>query len=396
MLRSFSESRQPENRRKVAVLRGMRLRHFDSPKTFPGQSCGQRGEGCRQAGEGRQGTCASLALPLIRPFGSPSPRERGEGRRRLKLVLPGRVGAGARNRHRGGFGAKLERLRIAASERLATASLDSAPCSCSEARMPALNVSPAPTVSTTRHRPRRHRHRVVASNSRSRPCCRRVTTMSFGPRSSHRAITSSAAPASPNQFRSSSDSLTMSAIAIMRWMRPRCFSRSGMKSGRMLGSSIVTRVPVLAPHQRLVGRAARLGDEADRAEQHGVDIASERRKVGVGEHPPGRALVVEDIARVPVDEMHEGKRGRPRRKHAHSATRHCCRRAMPRSCCAEQVGRQAGEELDRHAEPSERDRRVEHRAARIGREGRLVLGRRARQHVDQRFAAADDHDPARG
>ena len=36
------------------------------------------GRGCRQAGEGQRAS-SSVALPLIRPFGAPSPRERGEG-----------------------------------------------------------------------------------------------------------------------------------------------------------------------------------------------------------------------------------------------------------------------------------------------------------------------------
>ena len=37
------------------------------------------------------------------------------------------------------------------------------------------------------------------------------------------------------------DKIVDAAIAIMRWMRARCFPRSGMKAGRMLGSSMVTR-----------------------------------------------------------------------------------------------------------------------------------------------------------
>ena len=75
---------------------------------------------------------------------------------------------------------------------------------------------------------------------------------------------------------------------------------------------------------------------------------------------------------------------------SHSASRPCCRRAVG-ELLAEQIGGHAGEELDRHAEPAERDRRVEHCAADIGREGRLCRPRSARQHVDQRLAAADDH-----
>jgi hypothetical protein len=42
---SLSESRQPEGRRKNPVSRGMRLRHFDSQQTFPGQPC-HKGERC--------------------------------------------------------------------------------------------------------------------------------------------------------------------------------------------------------------------------------------------------------------------------------------------------------------------------------------------------------------
>src|SRR5271156_6710625 len=44
MPRPLSESRKPESRRKIAVLRGMRLRQIDSPLGFPGQpcACGER------------------------------------------------------------------------------------------------------------------------------------------------------------------------------------------------------------------------------------------------------------------------------------------------------------------------------------------------------------------
>src|ERR1700730_16588246 len=45
MPRPLSESRKPESRRKIAVLRGMRLRPIDSPHGFPGQPCGRRGGG---------------------------------------------------------------------------------------------------------------------------------------------------------------------------------------------------------------------------------------------------------------------------------------------------------------------------------------------------------------
>src|SRR5215468_10070678 len=43
MPRPLSESRKPESRRKIAVLRGMRLRLIDSPPGFPGQPCSCRG-----------------------------------------------------------------------------------------------------------------------------------------------------------------------------------------------------------------------------------------------------------------------------------------------------------------------------------------------------------------
>ena len=43
------------------------------------------------------------------------------------------------------------------------------------------------------------------------------------------------------------------------------------------------------------------------------------------------------------------------------------------------------------SEPAERDRRIEHRAADIGREAGFAGAALRGQHVDQRFAAADDH-----
>src|SRR5271156_4985199 len=43
MPRPLSESRKPESRRKIAVLRGMRLRQIDSPLGFPGQPCARGG-----------------------------------------------------------------------------------------------------------------------------------------------------------------------------------------------------------------------------------------------------------------------------------------------------------------------------------------------------------------
>src|SRR5271155_1190229 len=45
MPRPLSESRKPESRRKIAVLRGMRLRQIDSPLGVPGQPCPLAGEG---------------------------------------------------------------------------------------------------------------------------------------------------------------------------------------------------------------------------------------------------------------------------------------------------------------------------------------------------------------
>ena len=104
-------------------------------------------------------------MPPAKPpacYGAVEGGASGFASRSAELVPPGRVGAGARNGHRGGLGAESRALRIAASDRPAIAALVSAPCSCSEARMPALNVSPAPTVSTTVTGSRRHRHLVVA------------------------------------------------------------------------------------------------------------------------------------------------------------------------------------------------------------------------------------------
>jgi hypothetical protein len=50
MLRSLFCVSQPENTRKTVVLRGMRLRQFDSPHRFPGQPCRMRGRECARAG----------------------------------------------------------------------------------------------------------------------------------------------------------------------------------------------------------------------------------------------------------------------------------------------------------------------------------------------------------
>src|SRR5690606_16095153 len=53
---------------------------------------------------------------------------------------------------------------------------------------------------------------------------------------------------------------------------------------------------------------------------------------------------------------------------------------------------QAGEKLHRRPEPAERNGRVEYCAAGIGRECRFVGRGTARQHVDEGFAAAKDHE----
>jgi len=54
----------------------------------------------------------------------------------------------------------------------------------------------------------------------------------------------------------------------------------------------------------------------------------------------------------------------------------------------EKISREAGEKPCRRAKTPQGNRRVEHRAARIGREAMLAQRRLARQHINQRFTAA--------
>lgn len=147
---------------------------------------------------------------------------------------------------------------------------------------------------------------------------------------------------------------------------------------------------VLPRHQRLIGGAAGLGNEADRAEMQRLAEISERRKVLRSDHPPGRVLVEEGVTRMPVDELHEGKRRVQRQRGAGSEIdiRGLERRAQDVS---EHIVRKAGEKACGDAEPAERDGRVEDRAARIGRKGALARRRLPRQHVDQGLSAANDH-----
>ena len=86
----------------------------------------------------------------------PGPRPRSPaGSAPSQLVVPGRVGAGAAHGDRGGRHAELQRrddLRLGQVGRALPWS--SSPARSSPASSPALNVSPAPTVSTTSTRAR--------------------------------------------------------------------------------------------------------------------------------------------------------------------------------------------------------------------------------------------------
>src|SRR5690606_24637582 len=147
---------------------------------------------------------------------------------------------------------------------------------------------------------------------------------------------------------------------------------------------------MLATHEGFVGRSAWLGDEADAGEVQRVDAVREFRKVALFEHATGRVLVEEGVAGVAVVKVDEGKRGRPRRvAYERQVDAAVLKRAGER--LAEKVGRKAGEEPGRDAQSAQCNGRVEDRAADIGRVGFLALDGPARQHVDQGFAAAEDH-----
>ena len=108
------------------------------------------------------------------------------------------------------------------------------------------------------------------------------------------------------------------------------------------------------------------------------------------QHPAGGVLVVEGIAGMALDQLHEGQRGRPSGSDR-KAEIDLRGGQFGAQHVAEQIVRQPREEPRRRPEPAERDRGVEHRAAGIGGKGRLARGRLPRQHVDQRLAATQDH-----
>src|SRR5690606_9678043 len=96
-------------------------------------------------------------------------------------------------------------------------------------------------------------------------------------------------------------------------------------------------------------------------------------------------------AGMPILQLNEGQRRWPRGEmrvaRTSSAFRQNTHQLLPK-----QVGGQAGEKLHRRPEPAERNGRVEYCAAGIGRECRFVGRGTARQHVDEGFAAAKDHE----
>ena len=120
---------------------------------------------------------------------------------------------------------------------------------------------------------------------------------------------------------------------------------------------------------------------------HGV---RERGEGGGVEHPARGAFVVEGVARLSVHEAHEGERGGAGGAGAEAGVdvRGGERRG---EVVAEEVGREAAEVAGLRPEAAERDGGVEDGAARVGGEGVLALGRAPRQHVDERFARAEDH-----
>jgi hypothetical protein len=99
----------------------------------------------------------------------------------------------------------------------------------------------------------------------------------------------------------------------MRLMRARCFFAILDKARPDV--RIEHRDPRCAfpPHQRFIGRAAGLRDQADGAKEQRFGIVGQCRQIGFREHAPSRAFVVEDVACVPVDQPHEGERRRSRR-----------------------------------------------------------------------------------
>ena len=146
----------------------------------------------------------------------------------------------------------------------------------------------------------------------------------------------------------------------------------------------------LPRHQRLIGAAAGIDDKADAAEKHRADIVRQGGHILGPDHAAGGVFVIERIACLPVDQLDEGQRRGPGRADRKAAVDLRGGQAVGQDF-AEKIGGQAGQKARGRAEPPQRDGGVEDRTPGIGRKGGLSPGRLPGQHVDQRFAATQDH-----
>ncbi len=152
-----------------------------------------------------------------------------------------------------------------------------APPRCSAARTPALNVSPAPTVSATSTFVAATKRSCVAVTARA-PLAPSVMKTTFGPRA---RMPRASAVRSPCAFQPV-QILVRQLHDVRRRdhpLDPRAVrgARPAMKPGRMLGSIIVTRRRRLAGLQRLVGAGGRVVHQADAAEEQRADAVAAGR-----------------------------------------------------------------------------------------------------------------------
>ena len=149
-------------------------------------------------------------------------------------------------------------------------------------------------------------------------------------------------------------------------------------------------ITLLALHERLQRRAARLLRQAERTEVERAHRLLEGGQVGIGQHPTGRAFVEEGVARLAAGESDEGeRRGTVARLRVGEID--AARRERVAEDVAEEVGGEAAEETRRHAEAADSDGDVHRRAAGERCVGDLAGDVAPRDEIDQGFAAGDDH-----
>ena len=147
---------------------------------------------------------------------------------------------------------------------------------------------------------------------------------------------------------------------------------------------------MLAPHQGFIGAAARLRDEADRAEMQRLAIGAQCRKLGFGDHPASGILVVKSVSRMAIHQLDEGDGRRARKGGAIAEIHLAGAQGFPQDIAHHVIGK-TGEKGGGDAETPQRNRRVEDRSACIGGKTRLTQRRLPGQHVNQGFTTTQDH-----